>query len=501
MNEKVNVQMVRINEVGQEKESVLVFGHFSTVHPGHIRHIKYARELGEKVIVALLGDNHSLEGINYTQKERAESLNYLDIIDKIVLLEGDELCVAVAKMRPKILLLGKEHENTEENNLMQAIKRQRLNGGAVLFDAGETHYASSELLEHPFRALETKRRKEFQGACIRNNILKGELLKFINEWNKIKLLVVGDTIIDQYAACEALGLSAEAPVVVVRELDTKNFIGGAAVVAGHISALGAKCHYISVVGDDDEGKVTAKTLQDKEISFDLIVDNTRPTTFKKRYMVDSQKLFRVSRLEDKGVTGEVEDEIIKKVEAIINEVDGIVVSDFVYGVITNSLIIRLKKLAKENNIKLFGDVQSSSQVGNITKLMDFNLLCPNEREARIALQDKESGIEALSQKMLSKTKAKNLVMKLGADGFITYGTGIGEMAKCESFPALTVNPVDVTGAGDSLLSLMSIGLSADQDIIACSALACCLAATAVEMMGNNPVGRVKLIQKIEEAFS
>ena len=108
---------------------------------------------------------------------------------------------------------------------------------------------------------------------------------------EIRLIVLGDTIVDQYAACEAIGMSAEAPVVVVRELEHKNFIGGAAVVAAHISALGAKCDFISVVGADSTAELVSKELATQGIGNGLSRDPTRPTTFKKRYVVENQKLF------------------------------------------------------------------------------------------------------------------------------------------------------------------------------------------------------------------
>ena len=86
-----------------------------------------------------------------------------------------------------------------------------------------------------------KRKTQFLNACKRQNINPNKLLDDIDKWKNNKLIVIGDTIVDQYAACEAIGMSAEAPVVVVRELEKKNFIGGAAIVASHIRAVGAQC--------------------------------------------------------------------------------------------------------------------------------------------------------------------------------------------------------------------------------------------------------------------
>ena len=93
-------------------------------------------------------------------------------------------------------------------------------------------------------------------------------------------------------------MSAEAPVVVVKELETKNFIGGAGIVAALIQALGAQCHFISVVGNDETSEIVEVELNKGKIKNTLIKDHSRPTTFKKRYLVENQKLFRVSRLEE-----------------------------------------------------------------------------------------------------------------------------------------------------------------------------------------------------------
>ena len=191
----------------------------------------------------------------------------------------------------------------------------------------------------------------------------------------------------------------------------------------------------------------------------LIKDSSRPTTFKKRYIVESQKLFRVSRLEDHKLSKSIENKVISKLREYANVVDGIVISDFVYGVMTQRIIDEIIALSKKYSLLVFGDLQCSSQVGDITNFKEFALLCPNEKETRIALKDNESGLEKLSQILIEKTKTERLIMKLGADGFIAYDNSAKDLKKLRTqfFPALSVNPVDVAGAGDSLLSVMAVG--------------------------------------------
>ena len=149
---------------------------------------------------------------------------------------------------------------------------------------------------------------------------------------------------------------------------------------------------------------------------------------------------------------------------------------------------------------LFGDLQCSSQVGSVTRFQNFSLLCPNEREARLALQDKSSGLEQLSQRLMQITGSERLVMKLGPEGFIAYDRHSDGLLSNQAFPALSVNPLDVAGAGDSLLALFATGLASGQAMMPTSALACCMASLAVETMGNTPISSTALRSSLQDIF-
>ncbi len=311
--------------------------------------------------------------------------------------------------------------------------------------------------------------------------------------------MIGDSIVDQYTACEALGMSAEAPVIVVKELDQKNFIGGAAIVASHIASLGSSCHFISVIGNDEQGNWLKESLEKQSIESHLFIENERPTTLKKRYMVENQKLFRVSKLASHQIEEKTTNKIIDFLEKNYKLFDGIVISDFVYGVITPRLLNYLREIANRENIFLFGDLQCSSQVGNISKMKDFYLLSPNEREARVALQDNENGLDLLCQKMISESGCKNLIMKLAAQGVLVYSKINDKSLKIQAFPALSVNPIDVTGAGDSMLAILSASITSGSSLMEASALASCGASLVVESIGNQPVTISGILDKVEDS--
>ena len=290
-------------------------------------------------------------------------------------------------------------------------------GGSVQFHAGGYSYASTDLSDE-FGERSSSETATSVCICLsRQGLTRASLYDSMQAWSNARLIVLGDTIVDQYAACEAIGMSAEAPVVVVRELAKRNFIGAAAVVAAHIRALGAHVDLVSVVGNDNTANLVKEELESQGIGDCLIVDSSRPTTFKKRYVVENQKLFRVSRLEQHNLDIPIEDEVIARLEYLAPQADGIVVSDFVYGVVTPRVLSAIQSLAKSYDLMLFGDLQCSSQVGSISRFQGFSLLCPNERELRLALQDKDSGLESLSQQLLEDTHCERLVVKLAAEGF------------------------------------------------------------------------------------
>ncbi len=481
-------------------KSVLAFGHFNTIHPGHIRYLKHAKEQGELLFIALRGDQDKDIKYQFTQKDRAESLNLLSIADYIFCLRNDELGELIEKLKPSKLVFGNEFQKTKDPNINKAIEIQTKNNSLTLFHAGDINYASTDLLSGSEFELIEKRKIQFLNALERQKINKSCLLNSIEEWKSSRLIVVGETILDQYAACEAVGLSAEAPVLVVKELAKKNYIGGAAIVAQHIKALGASCDFISVVGQDENAKIVRDYLDSEGVNYEIITDPSRPTIFKKRYVVENQKLFRVSHLEDHSLNKEIENELISKIESKAKYADGIIVSDFVYGIITERVLNKIYQLAKRHGLCLFGDLQCSSQVGSITKFKNFSLLCPNEREARIAMQDKDSGLELLCNQLIKITKTQRLIMKLGANGFIAYDRNEQGNLISQSFPALSVNPVDVAGAGDSLLALMSTGLAKKQPMMLTAALGCFITSLAVETMGNVPISHTALKYAVEILF-
>tara|TARA_B100000401_G_scaffold174328_1_gene116979 strand:- start:28 stop:1518 length:1491 start_codon:yes stop_codon:yes gene_type:complete len=489
---------ISIDSLKEIDNSVLVYGHFSFIHHGHFRYLKNASKKASKLIVALIGDAN--DKYKFSQAERAEGLSSIELIDTIVLLHKNELAEAVFKIKPKEVVLGKEYEYSNNNFIDEVKKSIKSINSKITFHAGNVNYATSDFLTNSTNQLRRNKYNQFKLACQKQNISEEDLYNTIDKFKYSSLIIIGDTILDQYSACEPLGMSAEAPLIVVKEIEYKNFIGGAAVVAANVKSLGGECNFISVIGGDQNSRIMRNEMDKIQINHHFVEDQSRPTTFKKRYMVENQKIFRVSKLSDESLSYEIENRIISKLEELAPKADGIIISDFVYGVITKRIIDKIRELSKKFSLKLFGDLQCSSQVGNITKFENFELLCPNEKEARLAFQDQRSGLEVLSKKLFSKTKCNRLIIKLGGNGFIAFDRDINGQIESQSFPALSTNPLDVAGAGDCLLSIMAAGLSSGGEMMHAAAISACGAALSVENIGNIPLSKTLLKNKVKEIF-
>ena len=208
----------------------------------------------------------------YTAEERAQSLEQLGIADEIVMLEARELERAIKYIRPKRLVLGTEMRGVRE--LERALEELIRNGGEAIYHSGNTHYSGTNLLGKSETSIKTRQRYKYIETCEKLGINEKLLIETIERWSESRIVVVGDIILDQYAACEAIGMSAEAPVVVVRELAEENYIGAAAIVAAHIRELGPKVDLISVIGDDEAGVKITSELEKRNINHKLIVDKS-----------------------------------------------------------------------------------------------------------------------------------------------------------------------------------------------------------------------------------
>jgi rfaE bifunctional protein kinase chain/domain len=464
-----------------------------------MRFLEFARQQGDALLVILLGRRWLEEGVKekfYRTEERARGVASVEYVDKVFVMDDLTIEQVLEIAKPQIYVMGEEFSH-KTDTVAKEIEIIEAGGGKTVFSSGEVRYASTELLHKDIIEIKQERKHLFHKALSKQSIDIRKLLGSFEDFRKISILVIGDSIIDRYVACDALGMSSEAPVLVVNELEHKDFIGGAAIVATHLHGLGARASFVSVTGSDEPAAFLRERLDREGIKNRLIVDETRPTTFKIRYMVGQQKILRVSRLKDKHLNARMEEEVMRFIDEMGPCLDGIIVSDFSYGMITPRLADHISLVASRHNLKLFGDSQISSQMGNVAKFNNYYLLTPTEKEARLAIDDKYSGLEFVGNELLRRTQSRNIVLTLGENGFIAFeGGGGNPYVRTQHFPALNSSPADVMGAGDSLLTALAVSSCAGLNLMEASAVGTVVASLAVGRVGNVPVN----IEEVRECL-
>ena len=462
---------------------ILVFGNFNIVHPGHLRLLRYAKSFNKKVIVGLFSDNIAGDAIYVPQNLRSEALLATEWVDEVIIVDHSVEDI-ILELKPFAVIKGKEHENSinPEETIIKSY------GGNLFFSSGEVTFSSLNLLRKEYLQDVEIGIKVPKHYLTRHKITADVIDEALQNFSKSRICIVGDTIVDKYTTCEPLGMSQEDPTVVVKPISSQEFIGGAAIVARHAKSLGAKTHFISVVGDDTPGEDVLTSLDD-EFDCHIIKDPSRPTSVKERFRAKNKTLLRVSNLIDKSVSTEIQDDIYKKIKNIVKSLDALIFSDFNYGCLPQELVNKIVSLANQHSIPVFADSQSSSQVGDVSRYKDIFLISATEREARLALRDNESGLVVLVEKLIKITNAKYVVIKLGEEGTFLHVYDESQENKflTDRIPALNPNSIDTAGAGDSMLISMALSMLANENIWVSAYIGSLAASIQVERVGNIPI--------------
>ncbi|MGZ3159426.1 MAG: PfkB family carbohydrate kinase, partial [Burkholderiaceae bacterium] len=286
-------------------KKVLVTGNFNVLHAGHLRLFKFAKECGERFIVGVNSDRIAGEGSYVDEHLRLECVQHSNWVDEAFLLD-QPITEVIEKLRPDIVVKGKEHE-TRFNPELAALEKY---GGKLLFSSGETVFSSIDLIRKSFYEPALNVIELPHDFLDRHGIGLSKLNSIIEQFSKLKVCVVGDLIIDEYITCQPLGMSQEDPTIVVTPIDSTRFLGGAAIVAAHAAGLGASVQFISVTGQDVSQEFAAKELAEAGVNAHLLIDDSRPTTLKQRYRCQGKSMLRISHLHQGAISLTLQDQIL-----------------------------------------------------------------------------------------------------------------------------------------------------------------------------------------------
>ena len=498
-NEKIKTvdQLCKIiGKPPRKKKVIMCHGTFDIVHPGHIRQLAYGKEKADLLIASVTADKYVAKGKGkpfVPEELRVKNLAALELVDFAIIDYHPKPIKNILKIKPDIFIKGFEymkdgiHPKTKEE-----IKAVSSYGGEVIFSPGDIIYSSTHLLTVHRPKISLDKLLAYMDV---ENVTFDDILNLLKKFKNTNVHVIGDTIVDKYSYCSVLGPTTKTPTFSIK-LDTSElFVGGAGIVAKHLKNLGANVTFTTILGNDEIKDFVVKDLKKWKIKTNAIIDKTRPTTLKERFWADGYKLLQVDKVDNTISSDKTLNEVCNYIKK--DKPDIYVFSDFRHGIFNKERIKKIYNATDPKSIKV-ADSQVSNRWGNILDFNGVDIIFPNEKEARFALGDQDTGLRPLAAELYRKSKAKFLVLKLGEKGILVYrkpraSTKPRDFIFIDSF---VEELKDALGAGDALLSATSLGYKGSKDIFISAILGNAAAAVTCEKEGNHPVSTKDIEQKI-----
>lgn len=483
------------NSISPDNGFIQCHGVFDVVHPGHIRHFLYAKSLCDTLLVTITSDKFIKKGVyrpHIPEKLRALNLAAMEMVDFVIIDENEEPLNLIKSIKPNFFAKGFEYGSDKVSKATsREINALKSHGGKMIFTPGDHVYSSSKIIKNnDLKITEEK----FISLLKSNKITLSSLMKIIENFKKINCHVVGDMIVDTYTRTKLIGGYTKTPTPSVQEVSRTNFIGGAGIVAEHVQSAGANVSLTTVLGNDDLNKFVRKKLS-KNIIINYL-EEERPTTNKNVIICEDHRLLKIDNLDNRVISSETLN-LIKKILKKTKQ-DIVILADFRHGIFNESTINQIVNSISKRVFKV-ADSQVASRWGSITDFKNFDLLTPNEKEARFSLADQDSTVGKLSEKLRKNTNCKNLILKLGSKG-VFCSTAEDPKNSYFSLDSFTENTVDPVGAGDALLAYSALALKSSKSIVSSSIIGSFAAAIECQRDGNIPVKAEEVSALIENYF-
>jgi rfaE bifunctional protein nucleotidyltransferase chain/domain len=482
----------------QGRKVALCHGVFDLVHLGHIRHIQAARNEGDVVMVTVTADRYVNKGPGrpiFPENMRAEMLASLANVDWVGINHTSSAEPVLDTVRPDIYVKGSDYENPEDD-ITGKIKSERdvveRHGGRVVFTRDVT-FSSSSLVNRYFDIYDPPLRDYLQQ--VRENGGAERLLKLIDSVQDMHVVLVGDTIIDEYQYVSALGKPSKENIVATLFRNREQFAGGVLAAANHVASFCKSVEIVTVLGGDDYPKAFVQAHLRPNVTLTPIRVDGRPTTRKLRFVELGylHKLFEVYTMNDTPFGEAERAEIDRVTTERVRGADVVIATDFGHGMIADSTIDALIRNSR------FLAVNAQSNGGNfgynmVTRYPKADYICIDAPEARLATSDKFSDIAAvIEEKLHGRIDCDNIIVTHGSFGCYPFSakTGVARV------PAFTKTVVDTVGAGDAFLTITSPLVAAGGDIKDVAFVGNAAGAIKVGIVGHrNSVEKVPLVKFI-----
>jgi rfaE bifunctional protein kinase chain/domain/rfaE bifunctional protein nucleotidyltransferase chain/domain len=479
------------------KKVVHAHGVFDLLHPGHIRHLREAKSFGDVLVVTLTADSYVNKGPHrpaFPEALRAEAMAALEVVDFVAINRSATAVEAIDAIKPDVYAKGPDYGVPADDisgGIMAEQQAVAANGGALGI-TNDITFSSSALINQYLPAYPQDVQRYLRDLRLRYS--SKDIIAYLNRLQDMHVVVVGESILDEYVYCDQMGKSAKEPVLAMRYKSSETFAGGALAVANHLADFCKSVDVVTYLGAIDAQEAFVHQNLRPKVRLNAIRKSNSPTIVKRRYVEETlaAKLFEVYVINDDDLNESEEADLCSLLELRVGAADAVIAADFGHGLLTPAskalLAERSKFLAVNTQINA-----ANIRFHAISSYSRANYVCINEAELRLDARNRYSPVEALIGNLTHKLDCNNFLVTQGKAG-VTYLEG---GAACSS-PALATTVVDRVGSGDAVLAItsMCVASGVPPDVVAF--IANVIGAQKVQIMGNrSPIGRVATFKFID----
>lgn len=459
-------------------------GVFDLLHIGHIKHLEAARKLGDALVVTLTPDRFVNKGPHrpaFPERLRAEALASLACVDFVAINEWPTAVETIATLKPSFFVKGVVREAGKRDHT-DAIEREeqavRAAGGELVLTDEETYSAST--LINRFMDVFSPATKEFLQA-FRGAHSPEALVGYLQAMRGLKVLVVGETILDEYQFCSVMGKSGKEPVLAALHHRTERYAGGVLAIANHLANFCDQVGLVSALGEINPCEEFVRGKLAGNIAAEFVRVAGAPTIVKRRFLEEylAAKLFEVYEMQAAALPAAAEAALLAKLEVLLPQYDVVVVADYGHGLLTERAIELLCARAK------FLAVNTQVNAGNrgfntISKYPRADFVSLGEPEVRLDARRVSGELQPIVAAAARRLGTKYFLVTRGSAGSVMVD-GAGEWSQV---PAFAIRVVDRVGAGDAVLGLTAPCAALGVPPLALGFLANVVGAEACTIMGH-----------------
>jgi rfaE bifunctional protein nucleotidyltransferase chain/domain len=486
----------------QGKRIVQCHGSFDLLHPGHMIHLEEAKALGDILVVTVTGEKWINKGPGrpyFNDQLRSKALASLEFVDYVVTIPYAAAVEAIECIRPDIYCKGKEYENPEVDvtgNIHDDVATVERLGGRVAY-VGTVVFSSTKLLNRHFETYSPQVTAFCQQLAV--SYPQAMLRRHVESFSRLKVLIIGDIIFDRYTTVAVQGLTSKDRILSGRFLDEETQAGGALAVFRHVLEFTPKVRLLSLVGTEPWAEDLLNQFLPPENSD--VLRSTRFTTIVKQRFVEPlaegkqlSKLFSVNHISPQPIGEEIQKSLLNRLDALIHDVDLVMVMDFGHGLMTAPL----RRMVEEKAPFLSLNCQTNSNNHG------FNIINRQYRRAdSFSLDQAEIHLACGRRDCAYADELSRLKQELGARyAWLTRGS-VETIGLMEGAPPCTLPPfenqiIDTIGAGDAFTSVASLAAASGLPLDLCTFLGQLAGAQAVKVIGNaEPIRKHRLLKGCE----